>query len=58
MEIEQRGLSASSVGHNYALSACRQGKRWKHGFEIMEIMKEMGSHRFHGSQQSRIEILT
>ncbi|CAK9093329.1 unnamed protein product [Durusdinium trenchii] len=42
MEIEQRGLSASSVGHNYALSACRQGKRWKHGFEIMEIMKEKG----------------
>ena len=38
-EIEQQGLAASSVGHNYALSACRQGKRWKHGFEIMEVMK-------------------
>lgn len=40
IEISSRGLSASSVGHNYALSACRQGKRWRHGFEIMEVMKE------------------
>ena len=39
-EISELGLSASSVGHNYALSACRQGKRWQHGFEIMEMMKE------------------
>lgn len=40
MEIDELGLSASSVGHNYALSACRQGKRWKHGFEIMAVMKD------------------
>ena len=40
LEISGQGLAASSVGHNYALSACRQGKQWKHGFEIMELMKQ------------------
>ena len=40
LEISQQGLFASSVGHNYALSACRQGKQWKHGFEVMDAMKQ------------------
>ena len=40
LEIGEQGLFASSVGHNYALSACRQGKQWKHGLEIMDTMKQ------------------
>ncbi|CAK0885873.1 unnamed protein product [Prorocentrum cordatum] len=40
LEVGRRDLESTSVGHNYALSACRQGKRWRHGFEIMMAKRD------------------
>ena len=32
--LRASGLESTSVGHNYALSACRRGRQWRLGFEI------------------------